>query len=63
MIDPLEAEMMRGAVAALRRRAERQRQVAAVHGDRSGEAAIAGRLAEVLSGLADEFARALARGL
>jgi hypothetical protein len=48
MIDALEAEMMRGAVTALRRRADRQRKIAEVHGDRAGEAAIAGRIAETL---------------
>jgi hypothetical protein len=61
----LEAAMLSGAVTALRRRAERQREIAAAHGEGSGEAAIADRIAEVLAQLADEFERdalALAEG-
>ena len=63
-IDPLEADMLRGGAAALRRSADRQAKIArdwTTRGDRgvnirTGEGAIAGRLAEVFSQLADEFA-------
>jgi hypothetical protein len=58
----LEAAMLSGAVAALRRRADRQAKIA---GDGTGEAAIADRLAAALDQVADEFegdARALAEG-
>jgi hypothetical protein len=63
--DQLDAAMLSGAVTALRRRADRQRKIARDGTDRGGEAAIAGRLAEALSQLADEFeekALALAEG-
>ena len=61
--DPLEADMMRGAALALRRRADRQAQLAeagTTFGDRgvsmrTGEAAIADRLSAALSALAAEF--------
>ena len=61
--DPLEVDMMRGAALALRRRADRQAQLAEVgttFGDRgvsvrTGEAAIADRLSAALSVLAAEF--------
>jgi hypothetical protein len=61
--DPLEAELLAGAAAALRNRARRQAQLAALgttRGDRAvsvrtGEAAIAARLAETFSQLAAEF--------
>jgi hypothetical protein len=55
VIDPLEADMVAGAIAALRRRAARQREVAERHGPGSGEAAIALRIADTLLQLADEF--------
>jgi hypothetical protein len=63
MTDPLEADMLAGAIAALRRRADRQRQRAAdwtVTGDRgvvtmAGEGRIAGRIAEALDAVAAEF--------
>jgi hypothetical protein len=69
MIDALEAEMMRGAIAALRRRAERQRKLASdwtVNGENgvrilSGEGRIAERIAAALDQAADEFEQA-ARG-
>jgi hypothetical protein len=69
MIDALEADMMRGAIAALRRRAERQRKVASdwtVNGENgvrilSVEGRIAERIAVALDQAADEFERA-ARG-
>jgi predicted NBD/HSP70 family sugar kinase len=48
-----------GAVTALRRGAARQRKIAEVHGDRAGDAAVAGRIAETLAELADEFERDL----
>jgi hypothetical protein len=63
--DEFEAAFTAGAVTALRHRAERQREIAAAHGEGSGEAAIAGRVAEALAHLADEFerdGRALAAG-
>jgi hypothetical protein len=47
--------MVAGAIAALRRRAARQREVAERHGPGSGEAAIALRIADTLLQLADEF--------
>jgi hypothetical protein len=58
-----ESDVVAGAIAALRRRAARQRQIArdgTALGERGvvvrkGEAAIAERLAGVLSQLADEF--------
>jgi hypothetical protein len=61
--DPLEADMMRGAALALRRRADRQAQLAeagTTFGDRgvsmrTGEAAIADRLSAALSALAAWF--------
>jgi hypothetical protein len=61
--DPLEADMMLGAALALRRRANRQAQLAeagTTFGDRgayvrTGEAAMANRLSAVLSALAVEF--------
>jgi hypothetical protein len=55
--DELEASMWSTAAAALRRRAERQRGTAKTHGDRAGETAIAGRIADVLDELADDFSR------
>jgi hypothetical protein len=57
VIDELEEAIVSGAVAAFRRRAGLQRKVAEVHGDRSGEAAIAWRIAIALDQLADEFER------
>ena len=62
-VDPVETAMLRGAALVLRRRAERQAQLA-VNGTTgaergavicSGEAAIALRLAATLGALADEF--------
>jgi hypothetical protein len=61
--DPLAADMVRGAALALRRRADRQAQLAeagTTFGDRgvsvrTGEAAIANRLSAALSALAAEF--------
>jgi hypothetical protein len=53
--DPLETAMLSGTVTALRRRAARQRQIAKDRGDRSGEAAIALRIATTLETLAAEF--------
>lgn len=66
MIDDIEAAMMRGAITALRRRADRQRKLAAdwtVTGERgvrivAGEGRIAERLAAALDQTADEFERA-----
>lgn len=63
MSDPLEAAIRAGAIAALRRRAERQRRIAAdwtVTGPRgevirSGEGAIALRIAAALDEAADEL--------
>jgi flagellar biosynthesis/type III secretory pathway protein FliH len=63
-LDPLEAAMLAGASSAPRERAERQARIAAdgtTHGKRgvvirTGEGAIAARLAEAFSQLADEFA-------
>jgi hypothetical protein len=62
-LDPLAADMFSGAAAALRRRADRQAKIAkagTTRGDRgvsvrTGEAAIAARLAAVFSKLAHEF--------
>jgi hypothetical protein len=62
-IDPEEAEMLRGAAVALRRRADRQEKLAkdgtahSANGSpiRTGEAAIAVRVAATLSQLAAEF--------
>jgi hypothetical protein len=62
-IEPFEADIMRWAALALRRRAERQAKIAAdgtTLEDRgvsigTGEAAIADRLASVLAELATEF--------
>lgn len=65
MIDQLEADILAGAVAALRKRAARQREVAERHGPGSGEASIALRIAVTLDELAAEFeggALALAAG-
>ena len=64
-LDPLEAELLAGAAAALRKRAERQAKIAAegtTFGDRGavikrGEAAIAERLSATLAALAAEFER------
>ena len=66
-IDPEEAEIMRGAAAALRRRADRQAERAkdgTVHSEdgspiRTGEAAIAVRVSLTLAQLAAEFEREL----
>ena len=65
MTDALEAHMVAGAIAALRRRAARQREIAAhwtVHGDggvvvKAGEGAIAERIAAALDQAADDLAR------
>jgi hypothetical protein len=62
-LGPLELEMLTGAAQALRRRADRQAKIAAdgtALGERgssimTGEAAIAVRIASVLSDLAAEF--------
>jgi hypothetical protein len=63
MIDELEAAAISGAVAALRRRAERQRQIADRDGPGSGEAIVALRLAGALDELVAEFeGEALASG-
>jgi hypothetical protein len=61
--DPFKIAILRGAVVALRRRADRQAKIAeagTTRGDRgapirTGEAVLADRLAEVLSQLAAEF--------
>jgi hypothetical protein len=64
-IDLLEAELLAGAAAALRKRAQRQAQLAAAgttrgdRGVRTGEAAIASRLADAFSQLAREFEKAI----
>jgi hypothetical protein len=71
MIEALEADMMLGAVTALRRRAERQRKIAAdwtVRGEngvvvKAGEGVIAERIATALDELAAEFERAPASPL
>jgi hypothetical protein len=68
--DPLEAELLAGAAAALRKRAKRQAQLAALgttRGDRdviirTGESAIAARLADAFSRLASEFEQEGASG-
>jgi hypothetical protein len=57
MADETEHEILAGTIAALRRRADRQRKVAAQWGEGSGEAAIALRLAATYDELADELAR------
>jgi hypothetical protein len=54
--DQLEAEMLSAAAASLRRRADRQRDIAARHGPGSGESAVALRLAAEFDELAEEFA-------
>jgi hypothetical protein len=53
--DEIETAFLAGAVAALRKRAAQQRGIAKAHGDGSGEAAIALRLASELDRLAVEF--------
>jgi hypothetical protein len=55
--DRTEADILAGTIAALRRRADRQRAIAAKHGEGSGEAATALRLAAEFDELADEFSR------
>jgi hypothetical protein len=55
MIDDIESRITAAAVAALRRRAARQREVAAARGDRSGEGTVALRIAVALDELALEF--------
>ena len=57
MVDQLEIDVLAGAVAALRRRADLQRKRAAAYGGGSGESAIALRLAAEFDELADEFSR------
>jgi hypothetical protein len=65
MVDAVEEAIVAGAIAALRRRAERQAAIAkgwTAYGERNavirqGEAAIAARLAAVLASLADELER------
>jgi NTP pyrophosphatase (non-canonical NTP hydrolase) len=57
MTDALEAEILAGSILALRRRADRQRKVAAAWGEGSSEAAIALRLAAEFDELADDFPR------
>ncbi len=57
MIDQTEMDLLAGAIAALRKRADRQRKVAARFGEGSGEAAIALRLAAEFDELADDFSR------
>jgi hypothetical protein len=54
MIDPLEADILAGAVAALRRRADRQAEIAAT-ADRGGTAATAARIAVMWADLASEL--------
>jgi hypothetical protein len=69
--DPLESDMLAGAAAALRKRADRQAKIAAswtTIGDRGavikrGEAAIAERMSTVLAQLADEFEQERPRDL
>ena len=63
MVDEIEAAIVAGAIAALRRRADRQRAIAkgwTVHGERgtvvvSGEGRIAERIAAALEAAADEL--------
>jgi hypothetical protein len=55
MIDPIEAEIVSGAVNALRRRAARQAKIA--KDGRPSEAAVAARIAATLADLAVEFDR------
>jgi hypothetical protein len=54
-LDDLEPMIIGGAVRALRRRAERQADIARAAGERAGEGVIALRLAAALGGLADEI--------
>jgi hypothetical protein len=64
--DPIESAFMAGAVAALRRRADRQAKIAeagTTRGDRgvairAGEAVLAARLSSVLTSLADDLEEA-----
>jgi hypothetical protein len=66
-MEPLEREFIAGAISAIRRRAERQAQTAkfgTVIGERdavirTGEAAVAVRLAEALGTIADDLDRDL----
>jgi hypothetical protein len=51
----LEKEFRAGAVVALRRRADRQRDIAKAHGSGSGEAAIALRIAVAIDQAADDI--------
>jgi hypothetical protein len=68
-LDPLAADMLSGAAAALRKRAQRQAKIAAdgtTIGERGavirkGESAIAARLADAFSQLAHEFESELGR--
>jgi hypothetical protein len=53
----IEADILAGMIAALRRRADRQRKVAAKHGEGSGECATALRLAAEFDELAGAFSR------
>jgi hypothetical protein len=55
MIDQTETDILAGAVTALRRRAAREREIAA--SGRPSEAATAARIAAVLADLANEFER------
>jgi hypothetical protein len=57
VVDQLELDILAGTIAALRKRADRQRGIAVAHGDRSGEAAIALRIAAAFEELAAEFER------
>ena len=58
MVDQLEIDVLAGAVAALRRRADLQRKRAAAYGGGGrAKAAIALRLAAEFDELADEFSR------
>jgi hypothetical protein len=54
-LDPLDAAILAGAVAAIRRRAERQRGIANSCASRVAEAATAARIADALSRLANEI--------
>ena len=55
--DPVESAFLAGAVAALRRRAARQARIAA-DGRQGGESAVAIRVAQALTELADELEHA-----
>jgi hypothetical protein len=53
----IEADILTGAIAALRRRAARQREIAASWGPGAGEASVALRIAKALEDAAADFER------